>query len=396
MDNKIEISCIFNSIDSSRVSSKVFEIASPNKYRSIANFHQSLPGYQATPLSRLPKLAKHLGISDLWVKNESFRFDLNAFKVLGASYAIAKILAEMVHLDIEPLTFEKLAINSENFQDLVLVTATDGNHGRAVAWTANQLGCKATVYMPKGSSETRLKAILNLGAQVSIIDGNYDDTVRLAVTKSEENGWILIQDTSWPGYEDIPTYIMQGYFTILSEIVQQFHEDEWPTHVFVQAGVGSLAGAVQAFLCNYDHKPKPFFIVVEPANAACLYKSMAISDGKPHAIQGDLDTVMAGLACGKPSHLAWKILERYAYGFIACTDQIALRGMRILGNTIEDDDRVVSGESGAVTTGLVYELLSNCDFAGLRKDLMLNSDSSVLLISTEGDTDPVFYRETVW
>lgn len=395
MTQKIEILYHLNKNRSQSASSKAIELISPDIQRSVIYFHQSLPGYHPTPLAKLTQLAKYLGISDLWVKSEASRFDLKAFKVLGASYAIGKMLAKELKLDSEKFVFEQIVSHASKFRNLIFVTATDGNHGRAVAWTANKLGCRAVVYMPKGSSKIRLEAIRKYGAEASIINGNYDDAVRLAAKQSNEKGWILIQDTSWPGYEEIPIYIMQGYITLLIEAFNQMDE-KWPSHVFMQAGVGSLAAALQAFLCNCYDKPRPFFVVVEPTKAACFYKSMNMADGKPHAVQGDMDTIMAGLACGEPSEIAWEILKENADAFIACSDQIAIKGMRILGNPLEGDKRVISGESGAVTTGLIYELLNNPMFNELVEQLGLGTDSRVLVISTEGDTDPEYYREVVW
>jgi len=393
MTQKIEILYHLNKKGSQNV--KTIELVSFDVQKSVTYFHQSLPGYHPTPLAKLTQLAKHLGISDLWVKSEASRFDLKAFKILGASYAVGKLLAKDLRLDVNKFTFEQIVSQASKFRNLTFVTATDGNHGRAVAWTANRLGCKAVIYMPKGSSKFRLEAIQNLGAEASIINGNYDDAVRLAAKQSNEKGWILLQDTSWPGNEEIPINIMQGYITLLTEAFQQL-EGKWPSHIFIQAGVGSLAAALQSFLCNYRDKPRPFFIVVEPTKAACFYKSMIMADGKPHAVQGDMDTIMVGLACGEPSEIAWEILKENADAFIACSDPIAIKGMRVLGNPLEGDDRVISGESGAVTTGLVYELLNNSTFNELTEQLGLGAASKVLVISTEGDTDPEYYRKVVW
>ncbi len=395
MTQKIEILYHLNKHSSQSASTKAIELISPDVQRSVTYFHQSLPDYHPTPLAELTQLAKYLGISDLWVKSEASRFDLKAFKVLGASYAIGKMMAKDLKLDVDKFTFEQIVSRASKFRNLTFVTATDGNHGRAVAWTANKFGCKAVVYMPKGSSKVRLEAIRNYGAKASIINGNYDDAVRLAAKQSNKKGWVLLQDTSWPGNEEIPINIMQGYITLLTEAFHQL-EGKWPSHIFMQAGVGSLAAALQAFLCNYREKPRPFFTVVEPTDAACFYKSMNIADGKPHIVQGDLDTIMVGLACGEPSEIAWEILKENADAFIACSDQVAIKGMRVLGNPLEGDDRVISGESGAVTTGLIYELLNNPTFNELAEQLGLGADSKVLVISTEGDTDPEYYREVVW
>jgi diaminopropionate ammonia-lyase len=395
MSQKIEILYHFNKKRSQSVSSKTIELVSPDVQRSVTCFHRSLPGYHPTPLAGLTQLAKYLGIGDLWVKNEALRFDLKAFKVLGASYAIGKLLAKSLRLDVHKFTFDQIVSQASRFRNLTFVTATDGNHGRAVAWTANRLGCKAVIYMPKGSSNIRLKAIQNLGAEASVINGNYDDAVKLAAKQSGEKEWILLQDTSWPGNEEIPTNIMQGYITLLTEAFQQL-DGKWPSHIFMQAGVGSLAAALLAFLCGCHDKPRPFFTVVEPTEAACFYKSMIAADGKPHSVKGDMDTIMAGLACGEPSEIAWGILKENADAFIACSDHVSIKGMRVLGNPLEGDDRVISGESGAVTTGLVYELLNNSMFNKFTEQLELGADSRVLVISTEGDTDPEYYRKVVW
>lgn len=390
-NKKIQILCHINKKRSQSASTHAIEIVSPDVEKSVTRFHRSLPGYHPTPLVKLTQLAKYLGISDLWVKSEADRFDLKAFKVLGASYAMGKIIAEEISLDNRFFAFDKILPHTSKFQNLTFVTATDGNHGRAVAWTANKLNCKAVVYLPESASTYRLKAIRNFGAEASKIKGNYDDAVRLAARKAAENGWYLVQDTSWAGYEEIPTFIMQGYFTILIEAFQQL-KGNWPSHVFVQAGVGSLAAAILTFICHLNDKPRPYFIVVEPTKAACFYKSMIKNDGKPHAVNGDLDTVMAGLACGEPSKKAWEILKENADAFIACSNQVTINAMRLLGNPLKGDDRIISGESGAVTTGLVYELLSNSMFEGLSEEIGLKSDSKVLVISTEGDTDPDYYR----
>jgi diaminopropionate ammonia-lyase len=394
MDKKIEILCHVNKRGFQSASQQAIEIASPDSEQSVTRFHRSLPGYRPTPLIRLKHLAQYLGISELWVKSEADRFDLKAFKVLGASYAIGKILAKELNLDDRSFTFDQIRSHASAFKNRTFVTAPDGNHGRAVAWTADKLDCGSVVYMPEGSSKYRLEAIRNFGAEASIIKGNYDDAVRLAAQKADENGWHLVQDTSWSGYEEIPTFIMQGYFTLLVEAFRQL-ERQWPSHIFMQAGVGSLAASLMAFLCRLSDKTRPCFVVVEPVSAACFYESMIIGDGNPHALEGDLDTIMAGLACGEPSKKAWEILQENADAFMACSDHVAINAMRLLGNPLEGDECIVSGESGAVTTGLVYELLNNLMFQGMSEKIGLGPDSKVLVISTEGDTDPEFYRNVL-
>lgn len=366
----------------------------------VRNFHKSFPEYKVTPLHSLDKLSKQLGVSHIWVKDESYRFGLNAFKVLGGSYAVGKYLAEKLNVDISELSFEKLRSNEvkEKLGSITFVTATDGNHGRGIAWAANQLGQKSVVLMPKGSSEIRLNNIRKEGAEASITDLNYDDTVRLASQKAEENGWVLVQDTAWDGYEKIPNWIMQGYGTILDEAVEQIAEagQDRPTHVFLQAGVGSFAGSMLGYLVEKFGDQRPFTVIVEPDKAACLYKSINVGDGKPHSVTGALNTIMAGLACGEPSTTSWGVLKDYAEIFVSCPDYVAARGMRILANPLSSDPHIVSGESGAVGMGLVSLLADNRTLHDMKETLNLNQDSKILIISTEGDTDPDHFRKVVW
>jgi diaminopropionate ammonia-lyase len=362
----------------------------------VRNFHKSFPEYKVTPLHSLNELSKRFGVSKIWVKDESYRFGLNAFKVLGGSYAVGKYLAERLNVDISELSFEKLRSKEvkEKLGDITFVTATDGNHGRGIAWAANQLGQKSVVYMPKGSSEIRLNNIRKEGSEASITDLNYDDTVRLASQKARENGWVLVQDTAWDGYEEIPAWIMQGYGTILDETMEQIAESgsARPTHVFLQAGVGSFAGSMLGYLVGKFGDERPITVIVEPDKADCLYKSITVGDGKPHSVSGALNTIMAGLACGEPSKSSWGILRDYAEVFVSCPDYVAARGMRILANPLGCDPHIISGESGAaVGVGLVSLLAED-----MKKALKLNRDSKILIICTEGDTDPDHYRKVVW
>jgi diaminopropionate ammonia-lyase len=390
--NKDAISCQVEDI-SETLNPSLFALADEETTNFVKKFHSSLPNYNSTPLVNLSKLASHLGINKLLIKDESQRFDLNAFKVLGASYAIARYLGEMLELKDDELTFSKIFTEKSKYEHITFVTATDGNHGRAVAWSAKLFGCKSVVYMPKGSSLTRLKAIKNYGAEASITSMNYDDTVIYANQKAQEEGWVLLQDTSWEGYEKVPLHIMQGYLTLVTEYLEQ-EPEIWPTHVFVQAGVGSLAAAILACLCNMTERPTPKFIVVEPQGAPCLFESKI--HNQLFTVKGDLPTIMAGLACGEPSYTAWPILKSATSAFLMCSDDVARRGMRVLGNPLEGDQRIISGESGAVTLGAVFEIMSNTNFHKIKEDLNLTIDSRVLLFSTEGDTDPDVYRDIVW
>ena len=377
-----------------RVSTESFSLQMAEEVR---RFHATLPAYRPTPLVRLDALAGFLGVKTIHVKDESFRFGLNAFKALGASYGMTSAITRVLDLPPGPLSFTTLGIPKVQNQlsEITCVTATDGNHGRAVAWLADKIGCRAVVYMPKGSTRARFESIAGFGAEVSIIDGNYDDAVRLAEEKAEKNGWLLIQDTSRPGYEETPRRIMQGYVTMIHEALEQITEGT-PTHVLAQCGVGAFSGACEGYLAERYGGQRPIFAVVEPINAACCYESALRQDGKPQVVEGELNTIMAGLACGEPNLIGWEILRDFADGFVACPDRVTMKGMRVLGNPLGSDQRIVSGESGAVTLGLLYHLMTESDYASLRKRLHLDQDASILLFSTEGDTDPEMYRKIVW
>ncbi|AWH77790.1 TPA: diaminopropionate ammonia-lyase [Clostridioides difficile] len=366
----------------------------------VRNFHKSFPQYKETPLANLEGLAKKLGVAGVYVKDESYRFGLNAFKVLGGSYSMGRYLAQRLDTDISELGYDKLTSKEikEKLGEITFFTATDGNHGRGVAWTANKLGQKSVVLMPKGSSEFRLNKIKGEGADASITDLNYDDAVRLAndYAEADDHG-VMVQDTAWHGYEEIPAWIMQGYGTMAQEAIEQLKEYgvDRPTHVFVQAGVGSLAGAVQGYVASiYDECP--ITVVVEADEADCYYKSAEAGDGKPRFVGGDMPTIMAGLACGEPNTIGFEVLKNHAAAFVSAPDWVSAKGMRTLGNPLNGDEKVISGESGAVTTGLLVAAMEREDLADLRKDLKLDENSRILLISTEGDTDPDKYRSIVW
>lgn len=364
------------------------------------NFHSSFPQYKETPLISLGNLSDSLGVGGIYVKDESYRFGLNAFKVLGGSFAMAKYMAQKLNMDIDELSYERLI--SEDIKaklgNVTFVTATDGNHGRGVAWTANKLGQKSVVYMPKGSSITRLENIRKEGADASITEVNYDEAVRIAARYADENHGVIVQDTAWDGYEDIPTWIMQGYGTMGLEALNQLVEYgvDRPTHIFIQAGVGSLAGGIQGFFASVFGEQCPKTVIVEASLADCLYKSAVAGDGDLRVVDGDMPTIMAGLACGEGNIIGWNVLRNYSKIFVSSPDYVSANGMRILGNPIKDDTKIVSGESGAVTLGLLYEIMTNDNYRELKQKLELNKESKVLLFSTEGDTDPDKYRKIVW
>ena len=363
----------------------------------IRHFHESFPIYKETPLVNLQNLAKELGVGAIYVKDESYRFGLNAFKVLGGSYAIGNYIAKKIGMDIDDLPYEKM-ISDEVRQKtgaLTFISATDGNHGRRVAWTAHELHQKSIILMPKGSAAERLENIRKAGAEAEITDLNYDDAVRLANRMAEENGYVMVQDTAWDGYEDIPTWIMQGYMTMAYEAYLQL-KDVVPTHIFIQAGVGSLAGAVIGFFSGVYKDRKPVMTVVEPDQAACVYKTMKADDGQRHTVTGDMATIMAGLACGEPNTVSLKILRQYGDNFLSCPDYTAAQGMRILGNPLGSDRKVTAGESGAAAFGAAMEILRDPDCQTLKEKLGLNENSRILFFNSEGDTDKENYLRIVW
>ena len=370
-----------------------------DEMETACRFHRSFPQYSETPLVNLSHLAGYFGIKGIFIKDESFRFDLNAFKVLGGSYAIAKYIAKQLGKDIADIDYNTL-ISDETKQklgDITFYTATDGNHGRGVAWAANRLRQKSVVLMPKGSSQTRLQNILKEGADASITDLNYDDAVRLANKKaSQDPHGVMVQDTAWDGYEEIPGWIMQGYGSMSYEAFSQLKAAgvERPTHIFVQAGVGSLAGSVVGYFANLFLDNPPVMSVVEASAADCLYISNLA--GKLVGVKGNLSTIMAGLACGEGNTISWEILKNYAQFFISAPDWVAARGMRVLGVPLKGDNKVISGESGAVTAGLLFTLLRDDEYKDFREALGINADSVVLLFSTEGNTDPEKFRDVVW
>ncbi len=366
----------------------------------VLNFHQTIASYQPTPLLALNELAKKLGVERIYVKDESHRFGLNAFKALGGTYAMAKMICKILQLPDECLDFNYLSspeIKQKSGQ-LTFVTATDGNHGRGVAWSAAMLGQKAVVYLPKGTAKARVDAILETGSEAVVTDVNYDQTVRLAMQQAKENRWYLVQDSAWVGYTEVPSWVMQGYMTMVYETMNQLKENgwPWPTHIFLQAGVGSMPAAVLGMLVNCPETETIKPIIVEPHNAACIYYSAACNDGNRHAVTGDLQTIMAGLACGEPNLIAWDILRDFSYAFVSLEDFFASRGVRILGHSAGGDPGIISGESGAVGVGLLSLAMEKPELYPVKKALGFDHSSRVLVLNTEGDTDPENYRDIVW
>jgi len=382
----------------SKTDDKWLSIMSPEAIEKVYAFHRSFPQYQKTPLSNRKDTAAQLGLGGLLIKDESFRFGLNAFKVLGGSYAIASEIARTLKRDIEKTDYAYLTSKQlkEEFGQATFFTATDGNHGRGVAWSARVLGQKAVVLMPKGTVKSRFDNIAKEGAKVTIENANYDECVRraCALAAQAERG-VVVQDTAWEGYERIPAAIMQGYGTMASEAAQQLQSAgfERPTHVFLQAGVGSLAGAIAGYYAHLYGENCPKIIVMEADAADCHYRSALA--GELRVVTGDLNTMMAGLACGEPNPISFDILLNHACCFISCPDWVCADGMRALAHPQGGDEAIVSGESGAIGTGLVRAIMTDPAYADLKAALELDEHSVVLLFSTEGATDPENYRRIV-
>ena len=365
----------------------------------VIGFHSSFEQYSETPLVQLKELSKYLGVGDIFVKDESYRFGLNAFKVLGGSFAIGQLIANTLKKDISSLSYKTLISEEvkKEIGDLTFITATDGNHGRGIAWTAEQLKQKSIVFMPKGSSEERLNKIKSHGAMAEIKEMNYDECVREANKLAEEKGYTLVQDTAWEGYEEIPIWIMQGYLTIAYEIYEKMKAlNKRPTHIFLQAGVGSFAASMCGFFSSVYPENKPTFIVVEPNKADCIFRTIKANDGQLHCVKGEMDTMMAGLACGEPNPIAMEVLRSYAEHFLSVPDEAAANGMRVLGNPLKGDERIISRESGAVTLGVVSQVMTKEALKEIKEGLKLDENSIILCISTEGDTDFKNYRKIVW
>jgi diaminopropionate ammonia-lyase len=362
----------------------------------------------------LPELAKRFGVGQLLVKDESHRFGLNAFKALGSTYAVYHFIKN---------NFEELSLDcpeSERFyreinlpeETFTFCTATDGNHGRGVAWVARKLRQKAVIYMPKDTVHARIENIRKEGAEVIVVDGLYDDAVRKCRDDAEKNSWQVISDTGWTGYEKIPTWIQAGYLTMFEEI----HTDASINVdiVIVQTGVGALAAAAAWYYNTIHPTDRPKLVSVEPVRADCVMQSIQSEQGEPLTIKGEPSSIMAGLNCGTPSSVAWPFVKQGFDLFMTITDDTTRNAMRMLyhpgvskpafgGPSAQGfrptkegrDSRIVSGESGAAGLAALMTLTKDPTFVAARTFLQLDSNSSVLIINTEGDTDPIGFREIV-
>jgi diaminopropionate ammonia-lyase len=351
------------------------------------------PGYAATPLHELPGLATALDIGAVWYKDEAPRFGLGSFKALGGAYAVFRWLAERIEAetgrDVDSRTLLGGSLR-ELTGKMTVATATDGNHGRSVAWGASLFGCRAVIYIHATVSEGRKAAIEKFGAEVRRIDGDYDESVRRCAADAAANGWQVISDTSYAGYTEIPKLVMQGYGVMVDEALRQLPNAALPTHLFIQAGVGGLPASVIARLWQRLGAERPYVVIVEPDVADCVYQTALA--GRPAKASGNLDTLMAGLAAGEISPVAWEVIRPGANAFMTLPDKAAVRAMRALARGINGDKPVVGGEAGV---GGLAGLIATAGDRTAREALGIRQDSRVLIFGSEGDTDPVLYARLV-
>ncbi len=338
------------------------------KKNKALEFHSSLPIYQPTPLVHLPNLSKKYNVGNIYLKDESFRFGLNSFKGLGASYAINEILKEKPHIN----TF---------------CTATDGNHGRAVAWSAKYFNKKAIIFVPKDTSNKRIEAIKKEGAIVEQVNGNYDETCAHAEKMAYKNSWELIQDTAWEDYERIPAQIMAGYLTLFQELEGTINPSQKAKVdiVFLQAGVGSFAGAGIAYYLEKYGANCPKIVIVEPKEADAILSSF--KKGEIVTSQGNSKTIMAGLNCGTPSLGAWDLLKTGTSVSIKIDDKYSKQAIRELYFPEGLDKKIISGESGVGGLAGFIAIMMEDEFKPLQKQLNINPTTNILFVSTEGATD---------
>jgi diaminopropionate ammonia-lyase len=361
-----------------------------SKEKQVWNFHKRLPGYAPTPLVEAPHLARQLGVGNIWIKDETRRFDMPSFKILGTSWAVYQALMSRLGKEIETWeTFDDLARIFVSLRPLTLVAATDGNHGRAVAHMAALLGFDSHIFVPLGMAQSRINAIKKERAKVTIVNGTYDKAVRQSALEQDETH-VVISDTSWQGYEEIPSWIIEGYATIFQEVDEQLARQYQPDPdlVFVQIGVGALAATVVQHYRDVDSLSTPKVVGVEPTTAACMLESMKAN--RIVSLTTPPNTIMAGLNCETPSLMAWPIVSKGVDHFISIEDEWACQGMRkfaALG--------LVSGETGAAGIGGVLALLHDPSLSAARASLGIDNSTRILVICTEGATDPVAYEQIV-
>ncbi len=360
----------------------------------IVDFHKTLKGYKPTPLISLPRLALKLGVGGIFVKDESKRFGINAFKALGASYAIYNVLKKAWENKFGTIfTIETFSDKSSMYKlgEFTFSAATDGNHGRAVAWTARMLNQKAVIYMPENTARFRIENIEKEGAKVILVKGTFDDCVKQNDHDAKLNKWQVISDTAYEGYMEIPNFIMAGYSTIFKELDEKLQFD----YVFLQAGVGGLAAAGAWYFTNKFKDNRPKLICVEPTESDCFLESIINGNGNPITTKGNQESIMAGLNCGTPSALAWPYMKDSVDLFIAISDNYAEKAMQKYYYSNESDNRIISGESGASGLAGLIALLEDKNLKKATDIIGININSRILIINTEGDTDPINFKNVI-
>lgn len=364
-----------------------YEVVTPQDFSDACSEIMAWDGYAPTPLVALPGLAENIGVARIDYKHEGPRFGLGSFKALGGSYAalgvLQRELKKLLQTDVslEDIRNGKYA---EACSNITLVSATDGNHGRSLAWGCQRFGAPCRIYIHSEVSEGRAVAMREFGAEVIRIDGDYDESLRVTKQEAAENGWFVVSDTSWPGYIDPPRDVMAGYGVMTREICENL--DAAPTHVFLQGGVGGLASSVAAGLRQHFGADSPRVVIVEPDLAACLFTSA--QNGKATTVSIDEETIMAGLSCGEPSELAWAILEEEASDFVTIPDSIVAPTVRLLANAETGDPAVEAGESAVAGLAALIAARQNSEMS---EKLGLDQTSRVLLIGSEGVTDPAIF-----
>lgn len=367
---------------------KTLGVAAANEVERFLSFREN---HAETPLVALPRLAAEISVGAIHVKDEAHRLGLGSFKALGGAYAVIRLLLEEAEKSLgRPVDISVLhsAEVRRVARSMTFACATDGNHGRSVAQGAQLVGAKAAIFVHAGVSKERVDAIARFGAEMIRVDGSYDDSVRKASRVAEANGWTVVSDTSWPGYERIPGLVMQGYVALVRESLRQLPEP--PTHVFIQSGVGGIAAAVAGHLAVELGDRRPTFTVVDPARAACIVETARA--GHPVTIAHGEPTVMAMLECNTPSLLAWRILARAADAFMTVDEDDAISVMRRLADPVADDPAIVAGESGGVGLAGLLKAASDPE---MRAALQIDGRSRIFVVNTEGATDPGKYEEIV-
>ena len=345
-------------------------------------------GYAPTPLVALPGLAKQIGVGRIDYKHEGARFGLGSFKALGGAYAAMRVLQREVGARLGravSLADISKGVYAEACSHITLSSATDGNHGRSLAWGCKRVGAPCRIYIHSEVSAVRAQAMRDLGAEVVRIDGDYDESVNVAKAEADKNGWFVVSDTSWQGYHDVPRDVMAGYGVMTREACETLNTP--PTHVFLQGGVGGLAASVAGFLRQYWGDETPRVIIVEPELAPCLYESAR--QAMLITVKINEETIMAGLSCGAPSAIAWEILRAEASDYITIPDNLVAPTMRLLANAESGDEKVESGESAVAGLASLIAVMQDVKMASALK---LNESARVLLFGSEGITDPAIFK----